>query len=103
MSVNNRLLLDIQNRIRSANKGIINPEIPELSVEQIIPVMEMVAHARAAYLKALFNITDNCEGVVPSAGEVKKLALQRQIYEELVKGAQALETAIERGYLDIES
>ncbi|MCB1875677.1 MAG: hypothetical protein KDH88_06865 [Chromatiales bacterium] len=100
---NNRLLLEIEKTIRDINRDVINPLIPELGLEDIRPVMGAVARARAAYLKELFDLSEILHDSVPTPEQVKQLRLLRMIYEELVAGAKALETAIQRGYLDVHS
>ncbi len=40
---------------------------------------------------------------MPNPDQVRSLRKLRETYEEMVSGAQALETAIERGYLDVVS
>ncbi len=103
MSINSRLLLELENCIRNANREIINPEISDLNVETIKPVMEMVARARAGYLKLLFDITDECNEGIPEPKQIIRLANARKTFEELVQASQALDTAIQRGYLDVSS
>ena len=103
MSVNNRLLLELENCIRNANKEIINPAIPDLNLDAIRPVMELVARARASYLNLLFEITAECGDGIPEPKQVIRLANGRKTFEELVEASQALDTAIQRGYLDVSS
>lgn len=98
----NRLLLEIDNRIRELNRRIINPVIPELALDDLSPVLKLVAMARAAYLKELFDLAGVVGEQIPSPGQVTKLSHLRTTYEELVTGVQALESAIERGYLDVQ-
>lgn len=98
----NRLLLEIEKNIKEVNREVINPEIPELKLGDVMPVMRMAARARAAYLKALFELADVADDKMPSPDQIKQLRLLRVIYDELVSGAQALETAVQRGYLDVE-
>ena len=100
---NNRLLLEISNKIRELNHSTINPVIPDLTLDDLNPVLNLVARARAAYLKELFDIAGVVDNKIPSPGQIKQLNHLRTTYEELVIGAQALETAIERGYLDVNS
>jgi hypothetical protein len=100
-TLHNRLLLEISNSIRSINRDTINPEIPELILDDLIPVMEMVAKARSRYLQQLFYVAKMAGEDGPSVDDIKRLKNLRLIYEELSVGAQALETAIERGYLDV--
>mgnify|MGYP000063650349 FL=1 len=99
----NRLLMEMERSMRSINRELINPKIKELTVDDMRPVLCLVAHARARYLKALFDIGDEDQDDMPSDrqfGEFKKLRIE---YDELVNGAKALETAIQRGYIDVES
>lgn len=35
---------------------MINPDIQELTIDGLRPVLQLVANARARYLKALFNL-----------------------------------------------
>lgn len=98
----NRLLMQFEKAMREINREAINPQIAELKLADLNPVLKMVAHARASYLKSLFDLSNSHEGVLPSLEQIKKLQYKRQTYEELVAGAKALEIAIERGYLDVE-
>lgn len=97
----NRMLLEIDRTIRDLNRSTINPMIPELTLNDLCPVMELVARARGLYLKELFEVTEISGDQMPSQDQIGRLKKLRENFEELVKGAQALETAIERGYLDV--
>jgi len=97
----NRLLLQVDKRMREINKNTINPEIPELKLADLEPVIELVARTRGAYLKELFDVTEAVGDDLPSPAQLKQLASFRLMYEELVKGADALDAALERGYLDV--
>ena len=99
---NNRLLLEIDRTIRDISRDTINPEIPELSVTDLEPVIRLTARARALYLKELFDLADVVGEGMPSQQQIDKLAELRLHYEELVAGAQAMEIAIQRGYLDVQ-
>ncbi len=96
-----RLLLEISKTLRQLNQDIINPAIPGLKLDDLVPVMKMVACARRDYLKELMDVANSVSGDLPSLDQVKKIRNLRLVYEELVSGAKALETAIERGYLDV--
>ena len=100
---NNRLLLRIDSTIRDLNREVINATIPELSIQDIAPVMDLVARTRAKYLKELFDLAEVAGKEMPSPEQIRQLGNLRETYEELVKGAQALETAIQRGYIDVGS
>lgn len=103
MTDNNRLLMELERKVRQVNREIINPVFPHLGIEDITPVMEPVARTRAAYLKQLFEIVQETGNSVPDSEQVQKLKVLRETYEEMVAAAQALETAIQRGYLDVKS
>lgn len=99
----NRLLLHYQQLFRNANKEIINPEIEELNINDLKPMVELVAKSRATYLKYSYELgkqyynTDN----FPSTDELEKLKTLRTRFAELAESAQAFETCIKRGYLDL--
>jgi len=99
----NRLLHHYQQLFRTANKETINPEIEELSVDDLKPMVELVARSRAAYLKYSYELgkqyfdTEN----YPTGDELKKLKTLRIRFEELAESAKAFETSIQRGYLDL--
>ncbi|MCW8932830.1 MAG: hypothetical protein OQL19_21645 [Gammaproteobacteria bacterium] len=97
----NRLLLQFEKAVREINREEINPKIPELKLEGLNPVVQMVARARARYLKGLFDLSNVLDGELPAPEQIKKLKSLRETYEELVEASKALETAIERGYLDV--
>lgn len=98
---NNRLLLELDKTIREINRRVINPEIPELNLEDLNPIMELVARARSNYLKELFDMATVVGDSMPSPDQLKQLRYLRLSFEELREGAQALEAAIQRGYLDV--
>lgn len=99
----NRLLLQYQQLYRHANKEYINPEIEELCINDLKPMVELVAKSRATYLKYSYELgkqyfnTDQ----YPNADELKKLKSLRLRFTELSESAQAFETCIRRGYLDL--
>lgn len=97
-----RLIMQLEQSIREINRDIINPAIAELKLTDLSPVVKMVAQSRAVYLKTLFEMAKNSADSLPSREQINKLRQFRETYEELLKGSVALETAIERGYLDIE-
>ncbi|MGQ9658838.1 MAG: hypothetical protein ACUVQI_01930 [Thermochromatium sp.] len=98
---NRRLLIAIDAEIREINRKTINPLFPELNLTDLTPVIEMVAKARANYLRALYDMALSSPDHQPKQADIERLTGLRQIYEELIKGMQALETAIEREYLDV--
>ena len=97
----NRLLMALERSMREINREVINPEIPALTIDDLRPVLHLVAKARASYLKALLDLGARVDDAQAAAGELDELARLRREYEELASAAKALETAIQRGYLDI--
>lgn len=97
---NNRLLLELERIRRDVNREVINPEIPELSMADIEPIIRMVARVRLAYLREFLDIA-RLGGDLPSSHQVEMLRELRLAYDELVAAANAMETAIQRGYLDV--
>lgn len=97
---NKRLLLRLEQTRREINREVINPEIKTLSIDNLRPMLEMVAHARAAYVSELFALA-KATGGKSSPASVEKLSALRQTFNELVDAANALETMISRGYVDV--
>ncbi|MCB1800735.1 MAG: hypothetical protein KDI82_03510 [Gammaproteobacteria bacterium] len=97
----NRLLMELERSMRSINHEVINPKITELTIDGLRPVLCLVANARARYLKALFDLGASQSEERPTEAQFEELRQLRSEYDELVNGAKALETAIQRGYLDV--
>jgi len=98
----NRILLTLDRHRQLINRERINHQIQLLDMESIHPVVSMVADVRAAYIKALFEIASERDGL-PTPGQIDKLAQLRKSYSEVVDAANAMEVAIERGYMDVKS
>ena len=99
----NRLLLRYEQLLKTINREIINPEISIISLNDLRPIAELVARARADYLKRLFEIAqahNNSKGL-PNDIELQELKQLRGVFLELLEGSKSFETAIDRGYLDI--
>ena len=96
----NRLLLEMEQTRREVNRGVINPEIKTLCKDEISPMVEMIAHARAAYVAELFRLAQETGGK-KAPDNVDELRRLRQDFQELVDAANAVETMIKRGYVDV--
>lgn len=97
---NNRLLLEFERRVREVNHEVLGPLLPDVDLDALEPILRTVAEARADYVRALLART--APGGTPTTdAEIEELRRLRTAYEELLAGAQAIEHAIERGYLDV--
>lgn len=96
----NRLLLQLEQTRREINRSVINPEIRTLSSSDVQPIITMVAHARAEYVGELFALAAATEGK-QAPGDITRLHELGEKFDELVKAANALETMIRRGYVDV--
>lgn len=102
MSVdNNRMLLELDKLRREINRETISPVVPALSLEELKPMLTMVASARAQYVRELLDLAKLSPDAKPTPAQIDRLRHHREAYDELVKAAHALETVIEREYLDI--
>ncbi|MEM6302074.1 MAG: hypothetical protein AAF680_11995 [Pseudomonadota bacterium] len=96
----NRLLLELEKLRRDVNRQVMNPPIPALKIADLKPVVTLAAQARLSYIEQLLSIGDGAPDF-PSPDKISELAQRREAYEELRAAVNALETAIERGYLDV--
>ena len=101
----NRLLLSYEQLYKTINREVINPEIEELSIDALKPIIRIVAKSRACYLKFVNELGKKYEegDDAPTADELKKLKILRLRFTELAEGAQAFENSIQRGYLDLKN
>ncbi|MDG2114121.1 MAG: hypothetical protein P8N02_16100 [Actinomycetota bacterium] len=97
----NRLLLQIERAMRMINHETMGSLLPDLSLADFDPVITMVARSRAAYLRELFDLARSCDDAAPTGEQICRLRSLRESYEEQVAGAQALEVAVQRGYLSV--
>lgn len=98
----NRLLMELEHTMRAVNREVINPLVQELTIDGLRPVLGLVARARGRYIKALFDLGASCAEDGPTEGQLEELARLRRDFEELVHAAKTVETAIQRGYLDVQ-
>jgi len=98
---NNRLIIELDKHRRQVNREKINPTIASADIDTFIPVVNLCAKARAEYIECLLRIADEDEEESRSKKNIDQLRQYRLTYEELVAAANALETVIERGYVDV--
>lgn len=91
----------LEKTVKDVNREVINTQFEKLTIENIVPVINLAARARADYLKELFDVANEFSDTLPPAERVATLMDHRVRYEELVSASQALEAAIEKKYLDV--
>ena len=96
-----RLLLAFEQRLRQINRETLNPLIEEMTLDQLDPLIRMVAQARGQYLQQLVALANSTDGGMPQDQQIKELQRTRIRFDELSSAAKALETAIDKGYLDV--
>jgi hypothetical protein len=99
----NRLLIELETHRKAINRDIINPLVPELSLDDLKPLLTLVARARADYVKELLDLPAAVGEAAPGVEQIKELRNKRIIFEELVDAMNALETVIQREYMDVKS
>lgn len=98
----NRFLMEQDKLRREINREVMQPAFKQLSRAELEPLLRVVANSRLAYIKQLMAVAATGDGTV-DAGQLAELRRCRETFQELVEAANALETIIERGYLDVES
>ncbi len=81
-----------------ANREVIHKQIPNLTRETFLQLAVMVARFRAQYLEAAIRLSDSDEFC--DACCLADLKHKRDLYDEGCAAFEALERAIERGYVD---
>jgi len=98
----NHARMEMQQELRNINREVIHGLVPELGLSKLKPLFNLVAKARGLYIKKLIEISSSA-GDLPSEAQIKELSLLRRSYEELLSGGHMIETAIERGYIDVDA
>ncbi len=91
----------LEEAIRQANREVIDPMLPPVTVDTVLPVAVMVAKMRGRYIAEAFKLVSNKKDGFPEAEQIAKLREYREAYEEVLTVSQALEHAIGRGYLEL--
>lgn len=97
----NHARMKMQQELRRINREVIHDLVPELGIKKLTPLFNLVAKARGLYIQKLVQIAEQTSDL-PTDTQVMELSLLRRSYEELLSGGQMIETAIERGYIDVE-
>jgi hypothetical protein len=99
----NRMMMHFEQMLRKANREHINPVIEELTPDNLRPIVNLVARARAVYLKHMYELCKKYDGTdaLPSTEELCELSELRSRFVDLSDGAKSFEISIQRGYLDL--
>ena len=68
-----RFMMGMEHVLREINHEIISPAIPDMSVENAVPLMITVARLRAEYLKYAFKLSADRTDQHPTEEELAKL------------------------------
>lgn len=97
-----RFLSEVEQGIKFANRELIHNRIPNLSKDDILSFAVSVGRLRAHYLEAAFRLAVNAEGETPSEAHINELKKLRVMYEEARLAFDALNYALEKGYIDLD-
>ena len=98
---NSRLLMELDKHRREINRDQINPTLSSVNIDNLLPVVNVCAKARAMYIKCLMEIATSSTNESITAEQIEQLKQHRLAYDELVAAANALDTVIERNYVDV--
>jgi hypothetical protein len=96
-----RFLHDIERHIREVNRELIHTQIPEVTQERFTDFARMVAHLRAEYLSAALHLVNEQGSGQVRPAHLAALRHHRKAFEEARGAFEALQRALERGYLDL--
>lgn len=99
LAAQRQFLEQLELSIAVANREVIHQQIPNLNKATFQQLAVMVAKYRANYLEAAIKLA-NSPGSCDRAC-IEELKLKRELYDEGRAAFEALERAIERGYVDI--
>jgi hypothetical protein len=98
LAAQHQFLEQMQMAVALSNREVIHRQIPNLTPETFQQLAVMVARFRANYLDAamrLANANDPCDSHC-----LADLKHKRELFDEGCAAFEALERAIERGYVD---
>jgi hypothetical protein len=74
---NKRLLLQLDKHRRDINKEAINSTVDNLNLDNLKPIVNMVANSRAAYIGALMKLSNSTSDSSPSIKDMDQLREKR--------------------------
>lgn len=97
---NSRLLLKLEEQRRQINREALNPSLGTVDIESLLPIVKTCATARSNYISCLMSIANKNQGASVDKKQIDQLKQFRVVYEELIRAANAMETVIDRGYVN---
>lgn len=98
LAAQHQFLEQMQVAVTLANREVIRRKIPSLTPETFQQIAVMVARFRAAYLEAAVRLSNADPHDASALDELKQA---RELFDEGCAAFEALERAIERGYVDL--
>lgn len=98
MSGTQRFLRKVEDDIGRINREVLSERIGKVTESRMQELARVVAGLRADYLDAALRATWNAKDI-----EASGLASKRRLYEEAMAAFDALERAVDRSYVEIES
>ena len=93
-----QFLEEVERKIAEANREILHERIPELDKSSFVALAKQVARLRATYLQAALTAATAAETTEDFVSELRS---KREAYDEAREAFDALQRAIQRGYVDI--
>jgi hypothetical protein len=96
-----RLHNELEQAITKINREQIGAVVGKITKENFINVVKMVACLRARYLYTVLQLGGKCHSeCIPTASALELKSLH-EAYAEAMEGFDALEHALERGYVTL--
>ncbi|MCB1743542.1 MAG: hypothetical protein KDK91_24405 [Gammaproteobacteria bacterium] len=97
-----RWLHELQHSIIKHNRAQIAEKVGSLSKANVVELAETVSRHRANYLREVLQLESTRASAENPEIALTALIKKREVYEEVLKGFEALRYAIERGYVMLE-
>jgi hypothetical protein len=99
LAAQRQFIEQLEMAVTVANREVIHGQIPDLTPAVFQQLAVMVARFRANYLEAAIKLSNSANSCDTAC--LEDLKHKRQLYEEGRAAFEALERAIERGYVDM--
>lgn len=100
LAARHKFIEQMELSVALANREVIHGHIPNLTRETFQQIAVMVAKFRAQYLEAAIRLANASEFCDESC--LSDLKHKRDLYDQGCAAFEALERAIQRGYVDLE-